>query len=146
MDSFYWIVLSIATLFLIVALAYVGWVMGQTKKAYKFPLFTTTCPDNWASTKVGETVVCKRPASTAVNYGKVTAAADSPTADNDLTTYLKAESSVGYVTGNKDSATDLYMNPNDPKWANEGDAVCAKRAWATKYKLKWDSVENANYC
>jgi hypothetical protein len=141
MDSFYWIVLSIATLMLIVALAYVGWVMGQTKKGYNFPQFTTTCPDNWISTKVGDTVVCQRPATGKFNYGL--AATSNPTVDNDLTTYLTNTSSVGYIAP---SGADLYINPNDPNWAKDGDAVCEKRAWARKYELKWDSVENANYC
>ena len=119
MDSFYWIVLSIATLFLIVALAYVGWVMGQTKKAYKFPLFTTTCPDNWASTKIGETVVCKRPAS---NIQTVNGVANTETAVNrgkaELDGYLTNASSYGYFASPQND-NNKYMNPNDPKWAKK---------------------------
>ncbi len=127
MDTFYLIVLGVATLVLIVALSYMGYIMSETKKGTRYPEFTTTCPDNWIAESADK---CKRPASTKFNYGNA-----------ELTTYLQNSTSIGYVDDTGD-----YMNPSDPKWGANGDAVCEKKKWVKKYALKWDSVENANYC
>ncbi len=123
MDSFYWIILSVATLILIGTLAYMGYLMSQVKKSTKYPLITTTCPDNWLVT---DTSGCKIP-----DTGKYN------------------RPSTGYdISGNTPGldSTKTYINFNDPGWSSRGDATCAKKTWAAKYGVKWDSVENANYC
>jgi hypothetical protein len=137
MDSFYLIVLGVATLVLIILLAFLGWNMSNAKKGTKYPVITTTCPDNWTSEKVGANILCKRPASGQFNYG-------STTDPNNLTTYMTTLTSVGYVEGKTD-----YLNFADNKWNTDvkvPNPTCAKKAWAKTYGIKWDSVDSANYC
>lgn len=124
MDSFYWIILSVATLILIGTLAYMGYLMSQVKKITKYPLITTTCPDNWL---VDDTKGCQIP------------------------TGYNAPSDTRYKDGTNTPGLDStsvpqYINFNHPGWSSKGDATCAKKTWAAKYGVKWDSVENANYC
>ena len=130
MDSFYWIVLTLASLILIGLLAFIGWTMSNQKKGTKYPTVTTTCPDNWKAVKGADNKVsCQRPATTEFNAGNA-----------DLTNYIANSKSTGY-TGN----TSL-LDFDSTTWGANGNPVCAKREWAQKYDVKWDSVENANYC
>lgn len=133
MDSFYLIVLGVATLVLIILLAFLGWNMSNAKKGTKYPVITTTCPDNWTSEKVGADILCKRPASDQFNRG-----------DAKLDAYMGNQTSVGYVDN-----TEKYLNFADNKWNTDvkvPNPTCAKKAWAKTYGIKWDSVDSANYC
>lgn len=137
MDSFYLIVLGVATFVLILMLAFLGWTMSQTKKGENYPAIVKTCPDNWKvdSTAVSGKILCKRPASGQTNYGNV-----------DLTTYMGLSTSAGYV----DSSRTNFINFADAKWSSVDPSVpnpnCAKRKWAIKHNIKWDSIDSANYC
>ena len=135
MDSFYLIVLGVATLVLILMLAFLGWTMSQTKKGSNYPEIVKTCPDNWMvdSTTVPEKVLCKRPESSNYNYGK-----------SSLDGYMSNIASVGYVKDNTN-----YLNFADDLWSSDPETPnpnCAKRNWAKKYDIKWDSIDSANYC
>ena len=138
MDSFYLIVLAVATIILILLLAFLGWNMSNAKKGEKYPTITTSCPDNWTlSTTTADNkvpIVCTRPAS-GYNFG-----------GNDLTTYMATSSSVGYNSADANNTSLIFT---DDAWSKDADTpnpVCAKKKWASKYGIKWDSIENANYC
>ncbi len=136
MDSFYLIVLGVATLVLIILLAFLGWNMSNAKKGTKYPVITTTCPDNWTSEKDGANILCKRPLDGANQFNR---------GDAKLSEYMKTTTSVGYVSTDK---TD-YLNFADNKWNTDvktPNPTCAKKAWAKTYGIKWDSVDSANYC
>ncbi len=145
MDSFYWIVLTLASLILIGLLAFIGWTMSNQKKGTKYPTITTTCPDNWKAVKSADNkVYCQRPASTEFNAGNA-----------DLTGYVNNSKSTGYteLKGNGSAAGTASAEYNaslldfdSTTWGANGNPVCVKRDWAQKYGVKWDSVENANYC
>lgn len=136
MDSFYLIVLSVATLILIILLAFLGWTMSNSKKGTKFPTITTSCPDNWQldtsqKDSSGKPILlCKRP-TTGYNIGT-----------DALTTYMNTSTSVGYKSSDTMNFTDNVWNTD----SKVPDPVCAKKAWAKKYSIAWDSIENANYC
>jgi hypothetical protein len=134
MDSFYLIVLAVASLVLIVALAFMGWNMSNAKKGSIYPSITTTCPDNWTPTaKMDLTtknvvVKCMRPSG----YN---------TGGDDLSTYMTTATSKGY------NASDTnVLDFSSASWAKDKDPTCEKREWAKKYKIAWDSVASANYC
>jgi hypothetical protein len=136
MDSFYLIVLGVATFVLIMMLAFLGWTMSKTKKGTRYPSIVKTCPDNWTvdSKTVAGQVYCVRPDPGESNYGKITAS--GATKENDLTTYMATTGSPGFVTGQP-----TFLNPKDIKWT-----PCNKKEWAQKYEIKWDSINSANYC
>lgn len=142
MDSFYWIVLTLASLVLIGMLSFIGWTMSNQKKGTKYPTVTTSCPDNWIAVKSSDNkVYCQRPKT--FNAG-----------DADLNKYINDSSKPGYTTlkGNGTTAgtgndfTESLLDFDSAAWGANGNPVCAKRTWASNYKVKWDSVENANYC
>lgn len=138
MDSFYLIVLAVASLVLIVALAFMGWNMSNAKKGSIYPSITTSCPDNWTPTAkmdlTTKTVVvrCERP--TGYNAG-----------GDDLTTYMTTATSKGYLDQN-DPNNANKLDFSSASWAKDKDPTCEKREWASKYKIAWDSVASANYC
>ena len=79
--------------------------------------------------------MCQRPASGNYNYGN---------AKFDTDAYMTTTTSVGYV-----DTSGKFLNFADNKWNLDPkvpNPTCAKKAWAEKYGIKWDSVDNANYC
>ena len=126
MDSFYFIVLAVATIVLIMMLAFLGWTMSNAKKATRFPTITTTCPDNWKSEKQyinnKDVILCKIPKSNQYNYA------------NNITSNINMQD---------------YMDFSNEKWNKDSkipNPTCAKKKWAEDKKISWDSVINANYC
>lgn len=148
MDSFYWIVLTLASLVLIGTLAFIGWTMGNQKRGTKYPTITTTCPDNWKAVKSSDgKVYCQRPIATEYNHG-------STNGKYILTDYIGKSDSVGYtrLKGNGSAAgttsefTESLLDFDAAAWGTSGNPTCAKLEWAKNHNVKWDSVENANYC
>ena len=145
MDNFYLIVLGAASLILILMLAFMGWTISNANKTTRYPTITTTCPDNWTPVPTDAYPgLCERPdSSSQYNYGKV-----GQTIDNDLTTYMTVASGivpknqVGVIAGKFNE-----MNFSPDVWSGTGiDPTCAKKKWADKYNITWDSVTNAAYC
>lgn len=135
MDTFYLIVLGVASLVLICMLAFLGWNMSQAKKGSRYPTITTSCPDNWIPTETTVdnkiNITCARPPSGQYNRGNDTGAgANIKYKDKSLTTFLTSDA----------------INVTNPLWAKDKDPTCEKREWASAYGIKWDSVESANYC
>ena len=137
MDSFYLIVLAVATLVLILMLAFLGWNMSNAKKGTQFRTITTSCPDNWKSEKLivggAEIIACKIPTA---NFNK---------RNDKLSGYMSTLTSVGYINVDKTE----YLNFADNLWNKDvktPNPTCAKKKWAETNGIRWDSVENANYC
>ena len=145
MDNFYLIVLGAASLILILMLAFMGWTISNARKTTRYPSITTTCPDNWTPVPTdNHPGLCQRPTNDKYNYGKV--AASTKTIDNDLSTYMTvvkdAVVPVGVIADD-----DTKMNFSPDVWSGTGiDPTCAKKKWADKYNITWDSVTNAAYC
>ena len=147
MDSFYLIVLAVASLVLIVALAFMGWNMSNVKKGSRYPSITTSCPDNWTPTATTDplskkvVVRCTRPTPNGYNYGINT----GTTVDTNLSIYMTTAGSKGYLDQNEPNNANK-LDFTAASWSATKDPTCAKRDWAKKYKIAWDSVASANYC
>lgn len=148
MDTFYLIVLGAASLVLILMLAFMGWTISNANKTTRYPAITTTCPDNWTPVPTDDHPgLCQRPMNDKYNFGKVTTS--TKTIDNDLSEYMTVASGkdvpakqVGVIAG---ESTKMNFSPD--VWSGTGmDPTCAKKVWADKYEIKWDSVTNAAYC
>ena len=141
MDTFYLIVLGAASLILILMLAFMGWTISNARKTTRYPAITTTCPDNWnpvADVNDNKKVFCQRPEPNKYNYG-----------NNTLSAYMTVGKNVdvpkdklGVIAGD---ATKMDFNAGGWSTSNM-DPTCAKKAWAEKYNITWDSVTNASYC
>ena len=121
METFYLIVLGVASIILILLLAFMGWTIGNANKTTKYPKITTTCPDNWTPSNA-TAGLCTVPGSN--KYNNITVPTNAP----------------GYVTSTS-------MNFSDSNWSASGlNPTCAKKKWADTNDIKWDSVTNAAYC
>lgn len=125
--NFYSITLTIATIILILALAFVGWAMTKSKDQVKFPQLQNTCPDNWTVDGSGN---CVQP--TGINMGNKT-----------LDTALSA---TPKITTPGLSDDKKMFDPNDAGWSAAGNAACAKKKWASDLNIAWDTITNSNYC
>lgn len=125
--NFYSITLTIATIVLILALAFVGWAMTKSKDQVKFPQLQNTCPDNWTVDGSGN---CVQP--TGINMGNKTLQ-EAKNATPPITTH------------GLDSSADKF-DPNHAGWSAAGNAVCAKKKWASDLNIAWDTISNSNYC
>ena len=144
MDSFYLIVLGVATLVLILMLAFLGWNMSQVKKGSRYPTNTTSCPDNWTPERktIGDAkvLVCNRPAS-GYNRGDDAKLGSKSPYNVSLSSFMNNEKTGDKING-------AHLNFSSEEWGkyNNKDVTCEKRDWANSYGIKWDSVESANYC
>ena len=123
METFYLIVLGVASLILILLLAFMGWTISNANKTTRYPKITITCPDNWTPDDTNEGV-CTVPGSGKHNY-LATIPSTTP----------------GYVSGT------TSVNFSDSNWSGSGlNPTCAKKKWADTNGIKWDSVTNAAFC
>jgi len=120
-NNFYTMVTIIAIVFLIFALAFIGWTMSKQKEVDEYPKLHTTCPDFWAIDPAGK---CVRPGQGGLNRG------------NETDDYF-----VGAygVEGNS-------FDSSHPGWGSDGNAICGKQKWANSRGVTWDTVTNANFC
>ena len=126
MEMFYMIVLTIATIVLIILLASIGLLMNKGKKSTVFPPTSNQCPDNWALGADG--VSCVVPKTGNVGSGAIAASA----------TNAPYAVSIG---------GQIMFNPNNPSWSATGSsAICAKKNWANNNNISWDGVDNYNSC
>ena len=121
--GFYTMVVAIAAIILILVLAFLGWTMSKQRDTDNFPKLQTACPDYWGILNEDGKIYCKQPTQDQVNSGDVD----------------KANSDALGFADNKFDFTNAG-------WSSGGNAVCAKKKWANKHGINWDTVTNANYC
>ena len=136
MDLFYIIVLSVATILLILLLTYIGILMRNAKTSSNgdiFPPVANSCPDYWGASP-SDPSSCNIPRNVAgvKNIGSIYDI-------NGLT--LNDTNTIGYDRGKN------LINFNDTRWSSGGKtAVCGQKEWANKYNIMWDGVSNYNSC
>jgi hypothetical protein len=132
MDIFYTIVLSIATIILILILTYIGVTTVYYKGKISYPPKALTCPDTWNVVPT-DTSACTIPNAGSPNVGKLYDSAGK----------LIATSSTTYGL----DTTNNYINFSDPGWTKGGlSAQCNQKAWANQMGIQWDGVSNYNQC
>ena len=140
METFYIVVLSVATILLILILAYFGIVLqskAKSQTAYP-PKPPNNCPDYWSASGDGKGCQIPDPTmSNSKNLGTVynKTALDVYTEDSVLT----AENTPG-LTGS-------VIQFSDNGWTAGGkSAVCTQKSWANTYGVVWDGISNYNGC
>lgn len=119
MESFYLIVLTIATIILIISLATIGTLMDQGNKAGPFPPISLKCPDGWTETS----------------------ATDATNGD----TYTCGLSTFSDLTAS-DGITVPETNKKSFSYIDKATTICQKYKFATDNELIWDGVSNYNSC
>ena len=130
MNSFQIIVLSIATVVLVLVLTFIGIVMSSQNSSTVYPPTMSDCPDYWEVRKDGSGCNVPLPTKNRVNLGGIYDKGNKLILDGTNTYGLKTDS-----TGTN------YINFTDSKlWSG----VCSKKKWAQGYSLSWDGVTNYN--
>jgi len=133
MDIFYIIVLTVATIILILMLTYIGIQMrNKTGTSGTYPPVATMCPDYWQVANDG--ISCNIPASkNSKNAG---------TLYNGDALLITTSTTPGYNSGN------VTINFTDKGWTSTTGktSVCAQKQWASTNNLMWDGVSNYNGC
>jgi hypothetical protein len=133
MDIYYIIVLSIATIILILMLTYIGITSVYRKGGAVYPPKASPCPDRWQSS-VTDPSSCNIPAYGSPNTGSIY---DSAT--KSLT--LKTSTTPGLNTNNN------YINFANSDWTKGGmTTICGQKSWAIQNNIVWDGVSNYNKC
>lgn len=176
MDSFYLIVLGIATVFLILMLAFITYAMISTKNDILTPMHdaatgqytNSLCPDYWEYD--ADNQVCKYPDQNIDNNGTaLQSKLNMGVVDN--VGGASTDKAAVYTTGGKHQFTDVFKKPGstsngsegvsttsgqmgikpDPtKWTYYGDKqldeVCSKYQWSKDTGIHWSGYSNANQC
>jgi hypothetical protein len=132
MDLFYIIVLTIAVIFLILILTYVGLAMkSKTSNTTVYPGTKQVCPDYWNLASDGTS--CVIPTAGSKNVGSIYNSSGATT--------LNAKTTFGLSTDGKS------INFSDPGWGGSGsNTICAKQKWTINNNVVWDGVTNYNNC
>jgi hypothetical protein len=128
MESFYFLVLSIATVILILILIILGVLMSYSKNKTINPPSYSKCPDYWETDT--DNVSCTIPSDTnATNFNK----------PNDVA-YKTTTNTPGYSSSGKINFTDSAWNTRSKT------RECAIKDWSNKYGVEWDGISNFNGC
>ena len=129
METFYLIVLGVATVILILILTFIGILMQSQKKGQVWPPVINTCPDKWTVDGSGNCTIPSSGDDGYLNMGS-TATAISTSLDN-----------------YKPSGLTDGFDPKHSAWAAKGASTqCAQKAWTQKYGILWDGISNFNGC
>jgi hypothetical protein len=124
MDQFYFIVLSVAVVFLIILLTIIGILLRKAQSTIPFPPTSYSCPDYWQVSTDGSS--CIVPQNGAINTG------DNP---------INSNNTYGYNSSNG------TVNFTDAGWAGSGSrAICQQKQWANQNGIIWNGVSNYNAC
>lgn len=135
METFYVVVLSIATVILILILTYIGIRMVYFKNKEAYPPISASCPDTW-SIAASDPSACMIPAFKSSNSGM-----PKTLYDNDGKLLVNATNTPGF---NNRANT---INFSDSRWGSGGlSSQCAQRLWATQNGVTWDGISNYNKC
>jgi hypothetical protein len=129
MDSFQIIVLSIATVILILILTAIGLGLRNLKNKVVYPPIANQCPDYWQV--ASDNVSCSIPVNGKTNTGIIY---------NDNGSVKFTTPVPGY------DATKNTINFTDPGWVANNSSTCNKQLWANQYKIVWDGISNYNSC
>lgn len=129
MDTFHYIVLTIAIVALVIMFVFVAIMMTYNNASTVFPPYTSTCPNYWKLNNDGNCVVPGNSTTAGINTGVGFTSITSPT-------------SGIYGYNSRTGAVDF----NDPAWAatTAKSATCAKSMWAQTNSILWDGVSNFN--
>lgn len=129
MDSFYFIVLSIATVILILLLIILGVLMSYSKNKITHPPSYSKCPDYW-TLDTTDNKSCAIP----VNSSTDTTKFNIPS-----TGYNNINNTPGY--------TSTKIDFTDGGWKTRSKTrECAIKDWTNKYGVEWDGISNFNGC
>jgi hypothetical protein len=131
MNSFQIIVLSIATVVLILVLTLIGITMSGQNGSTVFPPTAADCPDYWPARADGSGCNIPLPVKGSVNLGGIY--------DKGNNLLLNAANTNASLR--TDATGTNYINFSDSKlWSG----VCAKKKWAASNNIFWDGVSNYN--
>ena len=150
MEPFYYIVLTIAVVFLILILIFVGIMMQGQNKGTSFPPVSNVCPDNW----VLDVSSCIVPGTSSASYSKSVdnTKVNVGTISTALTKYgtetsLNNDKLSNNIPYSFSSKKGIIINPTDNYWTKDGmTATCGQKQWATRMGIQWDGVSNYNGC
>jgi len=131
METFHFIVLSVAVVLLIVILTIVGIILSNQKQSTVFPPTVSTCPDYWVVSQDGSG--CVIPKSNAKNIGSIYGGGSTISGE-----FANTTSTPGY----KSLGADSIVNFDDAGWKG----ICSKKTWTTKNQISWDGISNYNAC
>lgn len=134
METFHLVVLSVATVLLIVVLIFIGVLMNKGDRDLAYPPSYGTCPDYWTLSKDGTKCIIpsfKNDLNVGTMYDKHT---------EQLTQYVI--DSPGFSHDVSNNMVTNYIDFNDDKLTG----ICSKKDWANMLGVVWDGVSNYNEC
>jgi hypothetical protein len=143
METFYIVVLSVATAILIIILTYFGIILRSKASgvaAYP-PKPQNTCPDYWKISEDGKKCQVPDPASPfSKNLGEIYPKTSNGVYDANAQIKLTTENTKGFDGMNN-------INFSDAGWTAGGKSgICTQKAWTGMFGVMWDGVSNYNGC
>ena len=173
MESFYWIVLMIAVVFMIIGLTASAMMLQHQSAEEVFPKSHSPCPDGWESDPTYANS-CKLPYGAGNGYGNNNAGtpeerkkSNMGTFDNkqmiyndtaifNIDAYHDADGQIAKDHGPGRAGATIHYNIVKSEIEKHGqlkllqfpDTIsrCQKKEWANHHGIKWDGITNYNNC
>jgi len=135
MEKFHIIVLSVATVALILILIFVGILLGKGDTNAAYPPSYGMCPDYWETDASSNKCIIPNIQTTKLNIGNLYD-------ENSMTLKDSVTYTPGYSYDISDNAITQYIDFSDAKWKG----ICDQQKWANENGIVWDGVSNYNSC
>ena len=145
MDSFYWIVLAIAVVFLIIGLTATGMMLRHEDEEAVFPKSHAPCPDGWKQ-KDGKCYL-KDERTAGLEFANTFDSKNYGTVMGSDYEYLETMPD-GLVKDQFMNTSKTKLDQTDYGFItfNPDATICQKKAWADHHKIRWDGITNYNNC
>ena len=145
MDSFYWIVLAIAVVFLIIGLTATSMMLRHEDEEAVFPKSHAPCPDGWKQDD-GKCYL-KDERTTGLEFANTFDSKNYGTVMGSDYEYLETMPD-GLVKDQFMNTSKTKLDQTDYGFItfNPDATICQKKAWADHHKIRWDGITNYNNC
>ena len=135
MENFHIVVISIATVVLLIILIFIGILLSRGNENLAWPPSNGTCPDYWTYDVSAGKCVIPPYSDDAVNIGNMYNSTTKQLNNNVMNT-------PGYSYDMSGGIITQYIDFSNNNW----EGVCSKKTWANTNNIVWDGVSNYNSC
>ena len=135
METFHIIVISVATVILLLILIFIGILLSKGNENLAWPPSYGICPDYWMHDLSNNKCIIPKFEPAAVNIGNMYDANTKQLKDSVMET-------PGYSYDMSGGIITQYIDFSNNNW----EGVCSKKTWANTNTIVWDGVSNYNSC
>jgi hypothetical protein len=135
METFHIIVISVATIILLLILIFIGILLSKGNQNLAWPPSYGICPDYWMHDLSNNKCIIPKFEPDAINIGNMYDPSTKQLKDSVIDT-------PGYSYDMSGTVLTQYIDFSDNLW----ESTCDKKKWCNTHNIVWDGISNYNNC